>query len=74
MVAITRKGLDAVQRCRAALKFVDDQIFAGFTAEEMERLKADHLRILHNLYAIGGDRRPEDCPPPSSPFGKEETT
>lgn len=69
MVAITQKGLDAVQRCRNALMFVDDQIFAGFSQEEMERLKAAHRRILHNLYAIGGDRAPEGCP--FIPEGKE---
>lgn len=73
MVTITQKGLDAVQRCRAALSFVDSQVFAGFTPAEVERLKADHLRILRNLYAIGGDRRPEECPPPPPPLGKEES-
>lgn len=75
MVAITQKGRDAVHRCRAALKSVDDQIFAGFSDEEVERFKIAHKRMLHNLYAIGGDRRPEDCPPPPAfhPSGKEDT-
>lgn len=75
MVAITQKGLDAVHRVRSALQAVDNQVFAGFSAEEMVWLKAAHQRILHNLYAIGGDRRPEGFPPPPpfDPPGKEET-
>ena len=50
MVAITQKGLDAVQRVRDALKSVDDRLFAGFTGQEVERIKTDHLHMLHNLY------------------------
>lgn len=64
-IAITQKGLDAVQRVRDALKSVDDRLFAGFTPEEVERIKADHLRMRSNLYAVGGR-----CP--QHPLGKDD--
>ena len=72
LVAITQKGLDAVQRCREALKSVDDRIFTGFDPQEVEWLKDAHKRILANLYAVGGDRCPECCPG-HNPSGKEDS-
>lgn len=67
MVAITPKGRDAVQRCRAALQSVDDRIFAGFSPEEVEQLKDAHRRILQNLYSVGGSSPAYESP------GKEDT-
>lgn len=72
-VVITRKGLDAVQRCQEAFNLVDTQLYAGFTPQEVERLKADYSRMLRNLYAIGGDKGTEPCAPSPTPLGKEET-
>lgn len=63
-VFLTPKGKDAVSRCKAVFHSVDEQLYTGFTPEEVERLKQDYRHMLANLYAIGGSRSPEcpDCP------------
>lgn len=68
LVQITQKGLDAVQRCNEAFVAVDEQLYAGFTRQEMEQVKDFHRRMLRNLYAIGADQEPPCCP---NPYGKE---
>ena len=72
-VAITQKGLDAVKRCQNAFATVGAQLFAGFSPEEVEQLKAAWVRMRQNLYAIGGEQNPEGWPcPGNNPLGKEE--
>lgn len=63
-VAITEKGRQAVQLCDKALRQVDHRLYAGFTPEEVERLKNDYRRMLKNLYDIGGTLGPEVGFPP----------
>ncbi len=58
LVHITQKGIDAVQRCNEAFAMVDEQLYAGFTAQEIEQVKVFHRRMLQNLYAIGADQSP----------------
>lgn len=62
-VCITEKGRSAVIQCEAAFEAVDAHLYAGFTPEEIERLKNDYRRMLANLYAVGGTK-PTDCPNP----------
>ncbi len=63
-VFITQKGRDAIARCQLAIDSVDARLYAGFSPEEVERLKQDYRHMLANLYAIGGDCEPEtpSCP------------
>ena len=63
LIVITHKGLEAVKRCQDAFDSVDTQLYAGFTAEEVEGLKNAFRRMLQNMYAVGGDRDAQ-CPPP----------
>lgn len=63
LVQITQKGLDAVERCLDAFKMVDEQLYAGFSQQEMEQVTDFHRRMLQNLYAIGADQTPPCCPP-----------
>lgn len=53
-VCITEKGRSAVTQCEAAFEAVDAHLYAGFSPEEIERLKSDYRRMLANLYAISG--------------------
>lgn len=64
LVRITQKGIDAVQRCKDAFDSVDEQLYAGFTQQEMEQVQDFHRRMLQNLYAIGADQSPPCCPHP----------
>lgn len=52
LLHITQKGIDAVQRCREAFDMVDKQLYAGFTRQEVEQVKAFLRRMLQNLEAI----------------------
>lgn len=65
-VFITQKGRDVIDRCKTAFDSVDARLYAGFSPEEVERLKQDYRRMLANLYAIGGNCEPElpVCPEP----------
>lgn len=62
-IVITQKGLEAVERCQDAFDYVDPRLYAGFTPEEVERLKNAFRRMLQNMYAVGGARDTR-CPPP----------
>ena len=62
-IVITQKGLEAVERCQDAFDYVDTRLYAGFTPEEVERLKNAFRRMLQNMYAVGGARDTR-CPPP----------
>lgn len=62
-IVITQKGLEAVERCQDAFDYVDTRLYAGFTPEEVERLKNAFRRMLQNMYAVGGVRDTR-CPPP----------
>lgn len=59
-VCITAKGRAAVTQCSAAFEAVDTRLYAGFTPEEIERLKNDYRRMLDNLYDIGGSQCNDD--------------
>ena len=62
-IVITQKGLEAVERCQDAFDYVDTRLYAGFTPEEVERLKNAFRRMLQNMYAVGGAWDTQ-CPPP----------
>lgn len=57
-ISITEKGRDARARCIDVFDWIDGQIYTGFSHEELEQLKQFHLRMLHNLQAIGGSAEP----------------
>lgn len=48
-IAITPKGLRAVEQCFTILRRVDEQMFDGFSPEEQEQLNSYHRRMLRNL-------------------------
>ena len=53
-ICITQKGRDSVERVGAAFQRVDEQLYAGFSPDEVEHIKDAYRRMLRNLYAIGG--------------------
>ena len=61
LISITSKALECMENSCKVFDAVDEHMFSGFTPEEVEQLNLYHLRMLQNLYAIGGD---EDMPPP----------
>ncbi len=67
LVTITEKGKNAVCRCRSVYEALDQQIYAGFTQEELDQLAGYMERMIQNLYAIGGDKDPEGRIPPPPP-------
>ena len=44
LLHLTQKGIDAVQRCREAFDMVDEQLYAGFTRQDVTRLDTDFER------------------------------
>lgn len=48
-IAITEKGERALKDCVEVMAYTDQQMFAGFTAEEQEQLTRFHCRMLDNL-------------------------
>lgn len=48
-VRLTDKGRSALETCLQVFRDVDRRMLDGFTSEEMERVQAFHLRMLHNL-------------------------
>ncbi len=60
LVSITKKGVDAVQRCTNAFDMVNAQAFSGFSQQERATFQQMIRRMLANLYAIGGNEDPED--------------
>lgn len=65
-VAITEKGRDARRRCLAVFERLDNQLYAGFSPQELQQLKGYYRRMLDNLK---GSEDPEPWPRPSD--GKE---
>lgn len=65
-ISITPKGRDAIAQGMDAFSQVDAHLFQGFSPEEREQVRQFHLRMLANLYQIGGDRRQD---PPHDPLG-----
>lgn len=61
LITITDKALAIMERSDHVFEKVDEHMFFGFTQEEVAQLNHYHLRMLQNLYAIGGD---QDAPPP----------
>lgn len=64
-IALTDKGDRAVEDCMAAMRKIDEQMFAGFTAEEQEQLSAYLFRMLDNLMGTGptaDDTERKECP------------
>ena len=70
-IAITEKGRDARRRCIDVFKRVDEQLYAGFSPEELTQLEGFYLRMLHNMEAIGG--RTEHCACPQGAPEREVT-
>lgn len=68
-IAITEKGRDARQRCKAIFDEINDQLYLGFAEEELGQLRQYYCRMLDNLSAIGGQ---EDCCLPPPPFAGKE--
>ena len=48
-VRLTGKGRSAIGTCVQVFQLVDQRMFEGFTAHEMEQVRAFQLRMLHNL-------------------------
>lgn len=65
LISITSKAIAAMEETQSVFDSVDEAMFSGFTEEEVKQLNQYHLRMLQNLYAIGGD---EDAPPPPDPI------
>lgn len=65
LISITPKAIQAMEETHKVFDWIDEAMFAGFTEEEVVQLNQYHLRMLQNLYAIGGD---EDAPPPPDPI------
>lgn len=68
-IAITEKGRDARKRCSAVFDRVDEQLYAGFSPQELEQLQQFYRRMLNNLKVIGGGDR--DSFPPLPVTGEE---
>ena len=66
-ISITRKGRDAIVHSMDAFRQVDEHMYAGFSAQELELVYGLHRRMLENLYQIGGDKRAEPHPDPLGP-------
>lgn len=62
-ITITEKGKAALDASHNVFETVDEFMFSGFSDAEIEQLNGFHLRMLHNLYEIGGDQD-APCPPP----------
>jgi DNA-binding MarR family transcriptional regulator len=63
-VSVTEKGRDAVARCNAVFDKVDQQLYAGFTPEELDTIQQYHRRMLDNLRNIDrqtNQNRKEPC-------------
>lgn len=65
LISITPKALRALEQAQEVFNSVDEDMLTGFTEEEVRQLNQYHLRMLQNLYAIGGD---QDAPPPPRPI------
>lgn len=59
-IAITDKGMAAVDQCWSVMQQVDGTMLEGLSVPELDALHALHLRMLQNLYAGGS--------PPEDPF------
>lgn len=66
LISITPKALDALENSRMIFDAVDETAFSGFSDEEIAQINHFHLRMLQNLYQIGGDEE-VFCPPPPPP-------
>ena len=65
LISITPKAVEAMEEAHKVFDSVDQDMLSGFTPEEVEQLNRYHLRMLENLYAIGGN---EEAPPPPKPI------
>lgn len=74
LISITRKAIEALENSHRVFQAVDDFMFSGFSDEEIAQINHFHLRMLQNLYQIGGDKEaPGLCPPPPPPPPPERT-
>lgn len=64
LITITDKGIEALETSHRVFSIVDETMFSGFTDAEIKQLNGFHLRMLQNLYEIGGDEE-APFPPPS---------
>lgn len=63
LISITPKALEALENSRRIFEEVDETAFSGFTEEEIAQINQFHLRMLQNLYQIGGDEESLCLPP-----------
>lgn len=61
-IALTPKAVNALEASHAVFRSVEEFMFSGFSEEEIDQINYFHLRMLQNLYQIGGDK--DCCPPP----------
>lgn len=54
LISITRKGLDALMDSHRIFLGIDQAMLSGFSEEEVGQMNQYLLRMLKNLYAIGG--------------------
>ena len=66
LISLTQKALDALENSHKIFEEVDQAMFSGFLDEEVAQINQFHLRMLQNLYEIGGDQD-APCPPPPPP-------
>lgn len=52
-IALTDKGRDARARCMAVFEWVERQLYAGFSRQELRQMREYYLRMLENMYQIG---------------------
>lgn len=67
LISLTAKAQMSLDASHAVFQAVDRTMFSGFSEEEIGQIERFHLRMLQNLYRIGGDQD-TCCPPPPPPF------
>lgn len=48
-LTVTNKGREITLRCRTMFDHMDEQVYGGFTAEELEQLSSFLQRLINNL-------------------------
>ena len=51
-VSVTEKGRCAVRQCNEVFETVDQQLYAGFSQEELDTIQQFHRRMLRNLLQL----------------------
>ena len=69
-ISLTEQGRQALFTSRQVFLHVDEYMFHGFSEEERRLVYQLHLRMLQNLYQIGGNQDFAPPPPPPPPYRK----